>query len=213
MMKNTFSTSGMREELALALDHLRLGRVDGRAHRELDARDRASHVRRGRQLAPQLPEEEEGAREEARGRRPRWPSGPGAPRAGCARRPRARPVEEPPPRRGRSASCRCPTERNCEHRDGVSVSASSSESSTATLIVTPNWKKNLPDDALHERDGQEDGHDGRRRGQRRERDLARARDGGPHAALAVLRPAEDVLEHHDRVVHDDADGEREARAG
>ncbi len=39
---------------------------------------------------------------------------------------------------------RCSISRNCEQRIGASVSASSSESSTATEIVTPNWKKNFP---------------------------------------------------------------------
>ena len=33
---------------------------------------------------------------------------------------------------------------NCEQRIGVTVSASTSDSSTAAEIVTPNWKKNRP---------------------------------------------------------------------
>ncbi len=37
-----------------------------------------------------------------------------------------------------------PTSRNCAQRIGASVSASSSEMMTATDMVTPNWKKNLP---------------------------------------------------------------------
>ena len=37
-----------------------------------------------------------------------------------------------------------PTARNCAQRDGVSVRASISERNTATEMVTPNWKKNLP---------------------------------------------------------------------
>ena len=39
---------------------------------------------------------------------------------------------------------RCSTSRKREQRIGARVSASSSESSTATEMVTPNWKKNLP---------------------------------------------------------------------
>ena len=39
---------------------------------------------------------------------------------------------------------RLPAWTNCEARIGVSVSASSSDSITATVMVTPNWKKNLP---------------------------------------------------------------------
>jgi hypothetical protein len=37
-----------------------------------------------------------------------------------------------------------PTSRNCDVRMGVRVRASSRDSITATDIVTPNWKKNLP---------------------------------------------------------------------
>ena len=43
-----------------------------------------------------------------------------------------------------------------------------------------------------------------------EGDLARADGGGLDLALPVLAVAEDVLEHHDRVVDHDADGERQA---
>ena len=39
---------------------------------------------------------------------------------------------------------RSPTSRKREQRIGVRVRASSSESSTATEMVTPNWKKNFP---------------------------------------------------------------------
>ena len=39
---------------------------------------------------------------------------------------------------------RAPAATNCEERIGVSVSASSSDSSTAAVMVIPNWKKNRP---------------------------------------------------------------------
>ena len=43
-----------------------------------------------------------------------------------------------------SRFARSPTSSMRDSRIGASVSASSSEISTATEIVTPNWKKNFP---------------------------------------------------------------------
>ena len=102
---------------------------------------------------------------------------------------------------------------SASRRIGASVSASSSEMSTATEIVTPNWKKNLPMMPFMKATGRKMATiaSGRRGGG--EGDLARAHRGGRHLALAVLAVAVDVLEHHDRVVDDDADRQREPEQG
>ena len=65
----------------------------------------------------------------------------------------------------------------------------------------------------HERHRQED-HDQRQRGRHhRQRHLARALDRGvERRAVLLLDVPEDVLQHDDRVVDDDADGERQRRA-
>ena len=74
-------------------------------------------------------------------------------------------------------------------------------------------EEELADDALHEGDGQEDGDDGGGGGGGGEGDLARAHRGRLDLALAVLAVAVDVLEHHDRVVHHDADDQRQPEHG
>ena len=67
-----------------------------------------------------------------------------------------------------------------------------------------------PDDAAHEGDGEEDGDEGERRREDGEADLLRAVDRGLERLLPVLVDAlVDDLQHDDRVVDDDADGERE----
>jgi hypothetical protein len=63
------------------------------------------------------------------------------------------------------------------------------------------------DHALHEDHRQEYGDHGRGRGQRRERDLARAFGGRPEAVLAELAVSVNVLHHHHRVVDHQTDGE------
>src|SRR6202012_3246779 len=69
------------------------------------------------------------------------------------------------------------------------------------------------DDAAHEQ--HRDEHGDQRHGDRQDRegDLARAFEGGIDNALAVLDMAHDVLEHHDRVVDDEAyrEGQRHQR--
>ena len=65
--------------------------------------------------------------------------------------------------------------------------------------------------AVHERDRQEDHHQRQRRRHHRQRDLAGRLDRRvERRAVLLLDVAEDVLQHDDRVVDDDADGERDA---
>ncbi len=67
---------------------------------------------------------------------------------------------------------------------------------------------------VHERDGQEDDDQRERRGHDGQRHLPRALDRGlVRRAPLLLDVAEDVLEHHDRVVDDDAHGERDGEQG
>ena len=90
---------------------------------------------------------------------------------------------------------------------GVTVSATKSEIRTEPATVSPNSPRKLPDDPLGEDDGQEDGCDREGGGGGGEDDLpgpigGRLLAGLPHAAVPL-----DVLEHDDRVVDHDADGE------
>ena len=71
-------------------------------------------------------------------------------------------------------------------------------------------EEELADDPLQERDRKEDRDDGERRRGGREGDLARADGRRLHLPLAHLAVPVDVLEHHDGVVDDDADDERQA---
>ena len=61
--------------------------------------------------------------------------------------------------------------------------------------------------------GDEDGHDGQRRGQGGEGDLLGPLEGGGDEALAAFAVAEDVLHDHDRVVDDDPDGQGHGQQG
>ena len=103
---------------------------------------------------------------------------------------------------------RLPTARNCAERDGVSVSASSSESSTATVIVTPNWKKKAPMIPFMNATG------------RKMATIAAVAAIAANAIRARRRPIRGCAipppprggrcsEHHDRVVDHDADRERQ----
>ena len=76
-------------------------------------------------------------------------------------------------------------------------------------------QEELADDPFHEDHGDEDGADRERRGEGGEGDLARSFARSGDAIFSRLGVAEDVLEHHDGVVHDDADreAEREQREG
>jgi hypothetical protein len=67
-----------------------------------------------------------------------------------------------------------------------------------------------PDVALDERDRQEHGHEHERGGDDREADLAAAVHRGEQRRLAFLHASPDVLQHHDGVVHHQADREHEA---
>jgi hypothetical protein len=67
-----------------------------------------------------------------------------------------------------------------------------------------------PDHAGHEEDRDEDRDQRARDRDDREADLARAAQRRLERGLAVLDVAHDVLEHHDRIVDDEADRERQA---
>ncbi len=103
--------------------------------------------------------------------------------------------------------------RICAQRAGASVIASRYESSTATQSVTPNWRKNCPMTPFMKTTGMK---------------IATTASVAASAAkvispvpsraardpvLPLLGVPEDVLQHHDRVVDDDADGEREPEQG
>ena len=74
-------------------------------------------------------------------------------------------------------------------------------------------EKIAADDALHENDGDEDGHDGQGCRQRGEGDLLRPLERRRHEGLAALAVAEDVLHDHDGIVDDDADGQGQPEQG
>ena len=67
----------------------------------------------------------------------------------------------------------------------------------------------LSGDSLHEDDGQEHGDGGQGRGDHRTRDLHRSGDRRIPRGLAPVAPAVDRLQHHDGVVEQHADPERE----
>ena len=69
------------------------------------------------------------------------------------------------------------------------------------------------DDAAHEKQRDEDGDEGEGDGDDGEADLPRPFDGGLERAHPLLEIAHDVLDHHDRVVDDEADGDGEAHEG
>ena len=70
--------------------------------------------------------------------------------------------------------------------------------------------EDLPRDAAGKSQREKDRDGGEGRGGERERDLLRALDAARHAVVALGRPAVDVLEHDDGVIHDHADAHRDA---
>ena len=65
------------------------------------------------------------------------------------------------------------------------------------------------EEPAHEEHGDEHGDEGERHRQDREADLAAALERRREDVFPALHPADDVLEHDDRVVHDEPDGQRE----
>ena len=93
---------------------------------------------------------------------------------------------------------------------GVSEKLTSSETAIANAIVRPKRVQEAADDAAHERDRQEHGHERERRREDGEADLLRRVDRRlERLDLLLLDEPEDVLEDDDGVVDDDADRERE----
>ena len=93
---------------------------------------------------------------------------------------------------------------------GVSVKETISETPIANAIVRPNEFMNRPDDAAHERDGEEHGHERERRREDGQADLLRGVHRGLEGHdLLLLDEAGDVLEHDDGVVDDDTDRQRQ----
>ncbi len=98
------------------------------------------------------------------------------------------------------------------HSIGVSVSDTKPETRIATEIVAANSRNTRPDDAAHEEDGDEHGHERQRDRDDGEADLARALERGLERLHPVLDVPDDVLQHHDGVVDDEAHGQASARA-
>ncbi len=69
--------------------------------------------------------------------------------------------------------------------------------------------KEAPDDVAHEQQRDQHGNERDRQRNDREADLRRARQRRAHRRLAVLDVARDVLDHHDRVVDDEAGRDRQ----
>ena len=105
------------------------------------------------------------------------------------------------------------TFRKRAHSIGVSVNETTSETRIATATVTPKLLKKRPTCPSMNATGRKITTSEKRRRQHREADLAgrlARRLAGADALL--LHVAEDVLEHDDRVVDDDADGQDQRRA-
>ena len=75
------------------------------------------------------------------------------------------------------------------------------------------FAKQPPDDPAHEQQRNEDGDERQADGDDGEADLARTLDGGFLRRQPVLDMAMDVLEHHDRIVDHEADGDGKGHQG
>ena len=71
----------------------------------------------------------------------------------------------------------------------------------------PEFGKQPADIAAHERDGHKHRHQGQGGGNHRKGDLFCAPVGGQQWRFTLINPALDVFQHHDGVVHHQADGE------
>ena len=93
---------------------------------------------------------------------------------------------------------------------GTSVSETNAEARIASADDHRELVEQQADHARHEEDRDEHRDQRGRDRDDREADLARAAQRRLERRLAVLDVAHDVLEHHDRVVDDQADGQRQA---
>ena len=96
---------------------------------------------------------------------------------------------------------------------GTTATATSIDRATAALIAMAMSRKSCPASSSNEEHGNEHGQVGERGVEQRAPDFAGAFDRGRFRALAQLMPAIDVFQHHDRVIDQHADGEREAAEG
>jgi hypothetical protein len=108
-------------------------------------------------------------------------------------------------RRNREPGGSCQTDDSI----GSSVKLTNNDTSTATLTVSPNWKKNLPTMPLMNAIGTKHRNDRERRRHHRESDLVGAFPRRSDVVLAHRQVAHDVFAHDDRVVDEEADAQRQ----
>ena len=102
-----------------------------------------------------------------------------------------------------------PARRSAAHIIGVSVSETTAETTTAMVSVSANSRNMRPTMPGHEQQRDEDRDQRQRQRDDREADLARALEAASHRALALLDVADDVLDHDDGVVDDEAGADRQ----
>ena len=106
----------------------------------------------------------------------------------------------------------CSGRRKRLHSIGVSVSETKPETRIATQMVTANSCSSRPTMPPMNSTGMNTATSEMRHRHDGEADLARAVERGLQRRLAHLHVADDVLQHHDGVVHHEADGQRERHA-
>ncbi len=99
--------------------------------------------------------------------------------------------------------------RNRLHSIGVSVSDTNARDEDRHADRDRELVEQLPDDPAHEQERDEHRGERQRHREDREADFRRAVERGLHRRLPHLEVADDVLEHHDRVVDHEPDGERQ----
>ncbi len=198
---------GARHQERLDLPEVAVGRVEARPDRRLETDREAAHVLARDELLAQEADRDE--RQEEEGEAAYQQPGPVPQgRAERSQVERGQPPEETVHRPAEAAPMLDLEEPRAAHRREGERLEQGEEHGDRDRDAE--LEEELPDDPLHERDRQEDRDDGERRGGRREGDLARAGRRGLHLAFPHLAVPVDVLEHHDRVVDDDADDESQA---
>ena len=96
---------------------------------------------------------------------------------------------------------------------GARVRASRRDSITATEMVTPNWKKNFPMMPFMKITGTKMARMAMVAAMAAKVISRAPTSAACTLATPVLPVAHDVFQHHDGVVHHDADGQREAQEG
>ena len=131
-------------------------------------------------------------------------------RQGCVAQPR-RPTAERPPRAGlrRAAPLRLGRKSKAD-RAGLRVSELNAEITRRDGDRQGELAEELPGDAADERAGHEDRAQDQAHGDHRPGDLAHGLDRGLLGRQAGLDVVLHGLDHHDRVVDDDADGQHQA---